>query len=74
MKSQITPGFDLPAIRRMDTHVVHPWKSFDQPNPSRTIIGSGKGVYVYDAQGNRLLDGPSGMGCVNVGHGRPEVS
>ncbi len=74
MKSQITTGFDLPAIRRMDTHVVHPWESFDQPNPSRTIIGSGKGVYVYDGQGNRLLDGPSGMWCVNVGHGRPEIA
>jgi len=65
---------DLSTIREMDEHVVHPWESFDRPNTSRTIIGSGAGVYVYDDQGNRLLDGPGGMWCVNVGHGRQEIA
>ena len=65
---------DLSTIRQMDEHVVYPWTSFDRPNKSRTIIGSGAGVYVYDDQGNRLLDGPGGMWCVNVGHGRQEIA
>ena len=65
---------DLSAVREMDEHVVHPWESFDRPNTNRTIISSGAGVYVYDYQGNRLLDGPGGMWCVNVGHGRQEIA
>lgn len=31
-------------------------------------IISGDGVYVKDAQGRPLIDGPAGMWCVNVGH------
>ena len=65
--SDFVPTDDLSTIREMDEHVVHPWESFDRPNTSRTIIDSGAGVYVYDDQGNRLLDGPGGMWCVNVG-------
>ena len=72
--SDFVPTDDLSTIREMDEHVVHPWESFDRPNTSRTIIGSGAGVYVYDDQGNRLLDGPGGMWCVNVGHGRQEIA
>ena len=64
---------DLPAIRRMDAHVVHPWESFDKPNASRTVLGVGDGAYVFDAKGNRLLDGPGGMWCVNAGHGQQKI-
>ncbi len=47
-----------------------------QPWPLASGIGatslgrilSGDGVYVEDAQGRRLIDGPAGMWCVNVGH------
>src|ERR1043166_5931679 len=47
-----------------------------QPWPVAGSIGtthlgpiiSGEGVYVRDAQGRRLIDGPAGMWCVNVGH------
>ena len=61
---------DLSAVRRMDAHVVHPWESFDIPNHGRTVLGVGEGSYVFDAKGNRLLDGPGGMWCVNAGHGQ----
>ena len=57
----------------MDEYVVHPWESFDADNDSNTVINSGEGVYLYDSDGNRLLDGPGGMWCVNAGHGRQEI-
>ena len=49
------------GIRRMDEYVVHPWESFDVKSRPSTLINSGEGVYVYDSDGNRLLDGPGGM-------------
>src|SRR5215213_7817011 len=36
------------------------------------IISRAEGCYVYDEQGNRYLDGLSGLFCVNAGHGRTE--
>lgn len=33
----------------------------------------GEGLYVYDAQGRRYLDGSSGPLAVNLGHGVPEI-
>ena len=64
---------DLEAVRKMDAHVVHPWESFGDTSTNKTIIGAGHGAYVYDAEGNRLLDGPGGMWCVNAGHGCKEI-
>ena len=41
--------------------------------PSR-IITSGEGVYIFDRDGNKFLDGFAGLYCVNIGYGRTEVS
>jgi L-2,4-diaminobutyrate transaminase len=41
--------------------------------PSRIITG-GKGVYIEDRDGRRLLDAFAGLYCVNVGYGRTEIS
>ncbi len=38
------------------------------------IITGGSGVYIQDAQGNKLLDAFAGLYCVNVGYGRSEIS
>jgi adenosylmethionine-8-amino-7-oxononanoate aminotransferase/enoyl-CoA hydratase/carnithine racemase len=40
----------------------------------RTIIERAEGVYVYDTDGNRLLDAPAGMWCQQIGHGREEMA
>jgi len=37
-------------------------------------IVSGAGVFLTDAQGQRILDGVSGLWCVNVGYGREELA
>ncbi len=37
-------------------------------------IVSGDGVFLTDAQGRRVLDGVSGLWCVNVGYGREELA
>ena len=37
------------------------------------ILTRGEGAYVWDSQGNKLLDGFAGLWCVNIGYGRPEM-
>lgn len=38
------------------------------------IIERGEGIYIYDVDGNRYVDGISGMYFRNVGHGREEIA
>jgi putrescine aminotransferase len=37
------------------------------------ILTRGEGCYVWDAEGNKLLDAFAGLWCVNVGYGRKEL-
>ena len=41
---------------------------------ARALIGEGDGIYITDSTGKRLIDGPAGMWCVNVGHRREELA
>lgn len=53
----------------MQTHTIHPFtdpKSFDARDAR--MITKGKGVYVWDKDGNKILDGMAGLWCVNVGY------
>src|SRR5213080_4252258 len=38
------------------------------------VIVRGKGAYVWDEAGNRLLDAPASLWYSNVGHGRAELA
>lgn len=42
-------------------------------NHARPMISHGQGIYLYDREGKRYLDGSGGPLVVNVGHGRTEV-
>lgn len=37
------------------------------------IITRASGVYLWDSEGNKILDGMAGLWCVNVGYGREEL-
>jgi len=41
-------------------------------NGSR-VISKAQGVYIYDDNGNKLLDAMAGLWCVNIGYGRQEL-
>ncbi len=67
--------FDTEEIREQDRHWIHPWENFKRATEARrTIIAEAEGVYLTDTDGNRLLDGPCGMWCVNIGHGNDEMA
>ena len=55
-------------------HFVHPWTHFDSfAEEGSLVMDRATGVYVYDAEGNRYLDGVGGLWCMNVGYGRDEI-
>ncbi|MEM7208287.1 MAG: aminotransferase [Pseudomonadota bacterium] len=63
------------AIQTQDNRFIHPWDNIRElGGNTRTVAARGDGVYVYDSDGNKLLDGPGGMWCVNIGHGRQEMA
>jgi putrescine aminotransferase len=55
-------------------HYLHPFTDHkDLGKKKSRIITRADGVYIYDADGNQILDGMSGLWCVNAGYGREEL-
>jgi putrescine aminotransferase len=55
--------------------VLHPWEnSATVHDQSRTFVEKAAGIYVYSEGGKRLLDGPGGMWCVQLGYGRTDLA
>lgn len=59
---------------KSDRNFLHPWQDVTAIGADDwTSLASSDGIYVRDHEGNQLIDGPGGMWCVNVGHGREEI-
>ena len=55
-------------------HHLHPFTNHKDLHRKRSrIITRAEGVYIYDADGHKILDGMSGLWCVNAGYGRQEL-
>ncbi|WP_092223880.1 aminotransferase [Desulforhopalus singaporensis] len=63
-------------LRNKDNqHYLHPWEDIGSFGENqRTVAVGGKGIYLYDSEGNRLIDGPGGMWCTQIGYGRKEMA
>ena len=71
--SNFLPTADIQASDA--AHHLHPFTDMKQLNAAKTrVITRGEGVYVYEADGAKLLDGMSGLWCVNVGYGRERIA
>ena len=62
-------------ILTKDAHLIQSFANLDglKQADARTAIVGAEGAYVYDSEGNQLIDGIGGLWCVNVGHGRREI-
>jgi putrescine aminotransferase len=63
------------ALQRLDAaHHLHPFNDNAALAKKGTrILTRGEGVYVWDSEGNKLLDAFAGLWCVNIGYGRAEL-
>jgi len=56
------------------SHYLHPFTDHKDLGAKKSrIITRADGVYIYDADDNQILDGMSGLWCVNAGYGRDEL-
>src|SRR5919204_68630 len=56
-----------------DTRFWHPFADMHAVRHAELEIARGEGVWVWDADDNRYLDGTASLWCVNAGHGRREI-
>ena len=69
------PDTPTARLQAADNSFVHPWEDLSALGRNRrTIIARGEGIHLIDTDGNRMIDGPGGMWCVNLGHGRREIA
>ncbi|MBX8492610.1 aspartate aminotransferase family protein [Pseudomonas cichorii] len=55
-------------------HHLAPFSDYKQlKDKGPRIITRAEGVYLWDSEGNRILDGMSGLWCVAIGYGREEL-
>ncbi|OGT57148.1 MAG: aminotransferase [Gammaproteobacteria bacterium RIFCSPHIGHO2_12_FULL_63_22] len=66
---------DTHALQVLDAaHHLHPFNDNAALAKRGTrILTKGEGVYVWDSEGNKLLDAFAGLWCVNIGYGRKEL-
>ena len=62
-------------VKDQDANWIHPWEYMaTSGNAGRTTLSHGEGIYVYDDKGARMIDGPAGMWCTQIGYGRAEMA
>jgi putrescine aminotransferase len=56
-------------------HFLHPFTDHRELAERGTrVITRAEGVYIWEANGHKILDGMSGLWCVNLGYGRKELA
>ena len=67
---------DTAAIQELDAaHYLHPFTDPAALKARRArVMVRGEGIWLWDSDGNKILDGMSGLWCVNVGYGRTSIS
>jgi len=68
-------NYDSKALWQADLdHCIHPWTDFsDWPRTGSTIMVRGEGAHVWNAEGEKFIDGIGGLWFANVGFGRQEL-
>ena len=60
--------------KRGDTSLWHPFSDMAVIRGNELVISRGEGVWLWDEEGNRYLDGSASLWYCNVGHGRAEIA
>jgi putrescine aminotransferase len=65
----------MAGLQQLDReHFLHPFSDHKSLGARGTrVITRAEGCYIFDASGQKILDGMSGLWCVNLGYGRQEL-
>lgn len=69
-------NLSLAQLQAIDAaHHLHPFTDHrDLRGAGSRIITRASGPFVYDTEGNEILDAMAGLWCVNIGYGREELA
>ncbi|MCK6580082.1 MAG: aspartate aminotransferase family protein [Anaerolineae bacterium] len=67
------PIRDNAALQELDKRQLHPLQH-PKTHADPLVIERGEGVYLYTADGRKILDGMAGLWNVNVGYGREALA
>jgi len=71
----MTKQFDAQTRQNDNQFWMHPWEYMASAGSAdRTLITQADGIYVQDDTGARMIDGPAGMWCTQIGYGRKEMA
>lgn len=69
------PEHQIEDLRIWDAaHVFHPWQAMASDQTPRSFAQTASGIHIIDDQGRRLMDGPGGMWCMQLGYGQTEIA
>ncbi len=73
--NKITNHMPTAELQALDAaHHMHPFTNNTAlGKKGARIMTQGKGVWLTDSEGNKIIDGMAGLWCVNIGYGRPEL-
>ena len=63
-------------LKQLDAeHYLHPFSNYQEiKQKGSRVIKKADGVWLWDVDGNQILDGMAGLWCVNIGYGRKELA
>ncbi len=66
---------DTATLKALDrAHHLHPFTDLSgYARDGGRIISRAEHIYIYDSDGNRMLDGMSGLWCCNLGYSQPAI-
>ncbi len=69
-------NYSLKQLQQIDAaHHLHPFTDHKELREAGSrIITRAEGPYIFDSEGNEILDAMAGLWCVNVGYGREELA
>jgi putrescine aminotransferase len=69
-------NFSTAQLQAIDAaHHLHPFTDHKDLRQAGTrVISRAQGAFVYDTDGNEILDAMAGLWCVNIGYGRDELA
>ena len=66
---------DVSDVSQLDArHQLHPWQAMGMNKPDHMVASKAEGIYIFDENGQRFIDGPGGMWSANIGYGRQEMA
>ena len=73
--NKITNHMPTAELQALDAaHHMHPFtENAALAKKGARIMTAGKGVWLTDSEGNKIIDGMAGLWCVNIGYGRTEL-